>query len=100
MKQTIDVHDFRDAFGACNRADNFSYEGLGALFDYLEQLEEDIGEEMELDVIAICCDFTEWDSIYDYNSSYDTEYKDLEELSEAVTTISIPRTDRFITQDI
>ena len=36
MIQTINVSDFRDAFKACGRADQFSYEGLGALFDYLE----------------------------------------------------------------
>ena len=37
------------------RPDNFSYEGQGMLFDFLEEIDED----MELDVIAICCDFTE-----------------------------------------
>lgn len=99
MKQTVNVYDFRKAFFDYDRGDNFSLLALTALFEYLEQLEEDIGEEMDLDVIALCCDFTEWDSVYDYNSYYDTEYKDLDELSEAVTAIPVPRTDRFITQD-
>lgn len=64
MKQTVSQYDFRDAFKQC-RPDNFSYEGLSALFDYLEQWEEDCGEELELDVIAICCDFSEdtWQNI-------------------------------------
>jgi hypothetical protein len=31
------------------RGDQFSYEGLIALFDYLEMLEDDIGEPIELD---------------------------------------------------
>jgi len=58
MKTTVSVYDFRDAFQKI-RPDNFSYEGLGALFEYLEECEADVGEEYELDVIAICCDFSE-----------------------------------------
>ena len=59
IKQTVTESDFRDAFQAI-RPDNFSYEGLGALYDYLENLSEDIGDDIELDVIALCCDFTEY----------------------------------------
>ena len=36
MKQTINQYDFADAFKKMNRADNFSYEGLKVLFNYLE----------------------------------------------------------------
>jgi hypothetical protein len=62
MIQTINVSDFRDAFRACGRADQFSYEGLGALFDYLEDFD---GGGYELDVIALCCDYAEefWEGI-------------------------------------
>ena len=59
MKQTVNSSDFVDAFRTHNRMDQFSYEGLKALFEYLERYEEDTGEETELDVIAICCDFSE-----------------------------------------
>ena len=62
MKQTVNSSDFVDAFRAHNRQDQFSYSGLHALFEYLEQIEEDTGEEMELDVIALCCDFSEYPS--------------------------------------
>ena len=59
IKQTVTESDFRDAFQAI-RPDNFSYEGLGALYEYLEELSEDTGEDIELDVIALCCDYTEY----------------------------------------
>ena len=59
IKQTVTESDFRDAFQAI-RPDNFTYEGLGALYDYLWELSEQIGEAFELDVIALCCDFTEY----------------------------------------
>ena len=58
MKQTINFYDFNQAFNNIRPA-NFSYDGLLALFNYLEQYEDDCGTEIELDVIALCCDFTE-----------------------------------------
>lgn len=61
MKQTITETMFKDAFVRMGRQDNFSYDGLSALFDYLTDLEKDTGEEMDLDVIAICCDYHELD---------------------------------------
>ena len=58
MIQTINLNDFRKAFQEI-RPNNFSYEGLEVLFDYLEQLEDELGEKIDLDVIAICCDYSE-----------------------------------------
>lgn len=59
MKQTINFYDFERAFVDCDRRDNFSYQGLRVLFDYLEELEDSLGEQIELDVIGLCCDFEE-----------------------------------------
>jgi len=59
MKTTVNVYDFRDAFYRMGRGDQFSYEGLRVLFDYLEEIELGGTEEMELDVIGLCCDFAE-----------------------------------------
>jgi hypothetical protein len=50
---------FRDEFAKMGRKDQFSYEALGVLFDYLTDYEESTGEKLELDVIALCCDWTE-----------------------------------------
>ena len=58
MKNTINLYDFRDAFMQI-RPDNFSYEGLTALYDWFEEYEESTGEEIDLDVIAICCEWSE-----------------------------------------
>ena len=60
IKQTVDFQTFRDAFAAI-RPSSFTYEGLGALYDYLEELSEDTREDIELDVIALCYEFTEYD---------------------------------------
>lgn len=58
MKQSINSYEFHRAFESM-RPDNFTYEGREALFEYLEQYEEDTGEEIELDVIALCCFYSE-----------------------------------------
>ena len=63
MKQTITEYDFIEAFKHAGRGEQFSREALEALFAYFEQWEESTGEEMELDVIGVCCEYAE--STYD-----------------------------------
>jgi hypothetical protein len=55
MHQTINKYQFRDAFKEMGRADYFSYDALGMLFDYFD----DVDPNHELDVIAICCAYAE-----------------------------------------
>jgi predicted ArsR family transcriptional regulator len=85
MKTTVNFSEFRDSFQEI-RPDNFSYEGLKHLFSWLEQYEEDTGEEMELDVIAICCDFSEdyFQNIADQYGLDLSKYETDEEKQEAV----------------
>jgi hypothetical protein len=59
MKTTVNRYDFERAFADYDRKENFSYEGLNLLFEYFEEYEEITGEEVELDVISICCDYSE-----------------------------------------
>jgi hypothetical protein len=84
MKQTIGFSEFQDAFISL-RPQNFSLQGLGILWDYLEQYEEECGGWIELDVIALCCDFYE-DSTSNIASDYriDVEGLDEDEITEAV----------------
>jgi hypothetical protein len=96
MKSTVNFSEFCDAFHKSER-DNFSYEGLRALFDYLEQYEEDCGEEIELDVIALCCDYTEYDNLKEFQDDYGTEYEDIEDIETNTTVIKIDD-DKFIIQ--
>ena len=75
MKQTVNLHDFHAAFYRMDRKENFSYEGLEILFNYIEELEQDTGEEIELDVIALCCDYAE-STIDELISDYDIDISD------------------------
>ena len=78
MYQTISIYDFQDAFRKTGREDQFSYDGKKMLFDYLEALEDDTGEKVELDVIALCCEYEET-AAADIAASYDIDIKGLEE---------------------
>lgn len=58
MKISVTETMFRDAFKDANRQDSFSYEAITAIFEYLCEMESG-GEEQEMDVICVCCEFTE-----------------------------------------
>ena len=92
MKTTVSRYDFERAFADADRKENFSYEGLNALFDYLESYEEETGQEIELDVIALCCDYTE-DTLSDIARNYSIDLEGLEG-EERIETIVNYLTDR------
>ena len=86
MKQSVNNSDFHTAFNQMGRGDQFSYDALSALFDHLKELERDLGEEEELDVIALCCDFCEHESasecIEDMGYGFKPEASDPEEVDD------------------
>jgi hypothetical protein len=55
IKMTLNKDMFRFQMAQI-RPDNFSYEGLGELFDYFDSMDP---EQIEYDPIAICCDFSQ-----------------------------------------
>jgi hypothetical protein len=60
MKTIVTQHTFIEAFRACGRESQFSVHALRALFDHLERWEEDTDTELELDPIALCCEWSEY----------------------------------------
>lgn len=77
MKTTVCFHEFKQAFRAI-RPNNFTDDALGQLFDYFESYEQDTGEEIELDVIAICCEYTE-QHYSDIANDYDIDIEGMDE---------------------
>ena len=99
MKETVTLNRFCDAFRIAGRQAQFSQNALEALFEYLEQYEEDTGEELELDPIGVCCDFTEYGSAREAAEEYgwdeveeedNIEAEGLEWLQNRMTTIELP----------
>jgi hypothetical protein len=79
MKTTVTEFQFVESFRACGRESQFSRDALLALFEYLEEYESSTGTELELDPIAVCCDFAEYPSAleaakaYGYQESIDSK---------------------------
>lgn len=97
MKRNVSEYDFQRAFEDMGRSDQFSYKGLKALYEYLERFEEDTGQEMELDVIALCCEFTEYKNLEELQENY-TDIEDMEDLEQHTMVIMIDE-ESFIIQD-
>jgi hypothetical protein len=95
MKQTVYLSDFRDAFRSANRNENFSYEGLEALFECLEEIDEN----MELDVVALCCEFTEYEDMQEFCTNYGDEYETFDDIQQRTLLIPVGDDGRFIIQD-
>tara|TARA_R110000787_G_scaffold254490_1_gene359785 strand:+ start:654 stop:950 length:297 start_codon:yes stop_codon:yes gene_type:complete len=88
MKQTINENQFIDAFEKL-RPNNFTYEGLSSLYNYLEEFENDTDKEVELDVIAICCDYTQYKNLKEYNEDYQENCKTIEDVQNITSTVNI-----------
>mgnify|MGYP003136417739 CR=1 FL=1 len=52
---------------------NWSLQGAIALVEHLEQLDEDMNTESEFDLIAIRCDYSEYESATEALSDYTSE---------------------------
>jgi hypothetical protein len=69
MKLTLSTYAVADLLIADNNA-NWSNAGARALAEYLEEMEEETGEEMEFDSVAIRCDYSEYESLAKWADEY------------------------------
>jgi hypothetical protein len=65
MKTTLSTSHAAEIL-ANDEHSSFSRLGAYALVEYLEQMEEDCGMEIEFDSVAIRCDFAEYDSLTEW----------------------------------
>jgi hypothetical protein len=86
MKQTMTSGRFIENFPKDRYNQMGGYEGLMALWEHLERYEEGTGEEMEFDPIALCCEFTQYDSIEEVLKNY-ASIKDLDDLKDNTQVI-------------
>ena len=68
------------------------------MYDWFEEYEDSAGSQIKLDVIAICCEYAEYDSLKDFQDDYGDEYKSLENIENRTTLIKIEGTEGFIVE--
>ena len=80
-------HDLQDT---SNYKHNFSYAGAKALFIHLDDMSDDIGEDLEYDPIAWCCEFTEYDSLQEFNEQFGPyPFESWDEVAENTTVLKL-----------
>jgi hypothetical protein len=96
MIDTITQDTFTDAM--TQKGFGFSYEGANALFNYLEDLENDTDTKIEFDPIAFRCDFTEYENLKEIQDNYQ-DIKNIDDLENNTTVIQVPNTKKIIIQN-
>lgn len=83
MIEHINLERFIQRFSDYGRQNQFTRDGLKALFEYYEEMEEVWSEPYVLDVMGLCCTWAEYSSmdeaieaysVEDYNALFD-KYK-------------------------
>ena len=97
MFTNVSEYDFKEAF--ILRKGNFSYEGLTALYEYLTNFEEETDKEIELDVIAICCDYSEYKDLKEFQADYGNySYKTINDIKYETQVIPVGKKGFIIQQ--
>ena len=74
--------DLEAMFKECGRENSFTRVGMETLFEHLEELSESCGWDIKIDVIELCCEWSEYDDITDYNEQNGTDYASWDEAYE------------------
>ena len=99
ITDTITLAMFRDYFYRSEQyKKNFSYEGLESLYNYLWEYSEVTGENIEMDIVAFSCDYSEYNDIQEFQKDYGEEYKTIEDIEQQTTVIKIKDKTSFIIQ--
>ena len=87
--KTVSPSDLYHLACKMGRDKNFGYNGWRAIGDYLEELSDSTGEDIEIDIISICCEYSMAESAEDAYIQYVhlhgvdlPEEEDWEELTE------------------
>jgi len=93
MIDTITQNTFTDAM----IKNGFSYEGTIALFNYLEELENDTETKIEFDPVSLRCEYDEYKNLKEVQENYN-DITSLEDLRNNTTVIEIPNSEKLIIQ--
>jgi hypothetical protein len=98
--KTINAYDFRSEFAHMGRQKDFTYAGLNALYEYINETYTGIldkSQPYELDVIALCVQFTEYENLDECLQELgNDDIKTLEDLYDHTIVIEIEGSEGII----
>jgi hypothetical protein len=83
MKTTINAYEFTNEM----TSHGFTRSGALALFNYLEDYEQDTDQELDFDPIGLRCDFTEYENLQEIAREYGDEFADIDHLRDFTQVI-------------
>ena len=90
MKAEVSLNTFQD-----DMRSNFSYEGSEALFEYLNDLENDCGIPINYDPIAFRCEYNEYDNLKEVQDDYEG-IETIDDLRDKTTVIEVPNSEKLV----
>ena len=90
--QTVNHSELYDIAHKMGRGSNYGHDGWRAIGDYLEELSEDMGENIEIDIIAICCEYCfagSADEFYDEYEKMNIAEEDWQEMGDNEKLVAI-----------
>jgi len=85
------VSQFRDEFHHAGRGNQFSYDGLAILFNWLEENYKDY----DLDVVELCCEYAE-STIAELVEAYSIDGDVMEYVNENTLVLGVTSTDAIV----
>jgi len=90
MKAEVSLNTFQD-----DMKSNFSYEGSQALFDFLNQMEDDFNHPINYDPISFRCEYNEYDNLKEVQENYEG-IKTIDDLRDKTTVIEVPNSEKLV----
>ena len=64
--ETVNPSDLYHLACKMGRGDTYGYNGWRALGEYLEELSDSTGEDVEIDIIGLCCEYSMAESVEEF----------------------------------
>ena len=98
MKNTVTKYQFIKEMNSDTMG--FSFDGATALYEYFDEIEAEINDEIEFDPVAFSCDYSEYENLKECLEQYTTiGVKNLNDLRKHTTVIEITGTDKLIIEN-
>ena len=96
MISTVTEWEFIDGM---RKAVDWDIETMRALFEWLESLEDDTGENIEFDPIQLRCSWMEHDNLKAFNEDFGGEFQTIDELAEHTQVIEVAENNKILVQE-
>ena len=89
MKITLNNSEALEIVKKMDRLNQFGYEGWIELIGHIHDYEQDTDTEIDFDPVALCCEYSRYEDIKEFQDAYGKEYKTMEDIEEVTQVLYI-----------